>query len=697
MRMKKEKSVSEEEKELVFEDDNGISIDVWQKIVSTAKTQLDTSRQYKYARMKQIEENENLYLGIAEKEYKNPYDYCFPHMAGFVDTLMSEISDAPMVEFEQQGEEDYKAARVTTALFEQQTKSMLPHASWAIKDRYSKKLAIFSGVGIYKFYTQPSPFKAILTNVDHYDFHSEPAGGGDLEQHLFCGEEGIFKTKEEIEKSAEEGLYSKYWTSNLVNRTTGNDYKDNTESYTQRLNRYRGMGLDPESNNYVGQSIFKLVEWYTTYCGERYYVLFDERSMIALRVCKLVDMFSIIEPYDKPLWPYVIWHTHEDPRVFWSKAPCDDVRPISRSINKFINQELYNRDKKNMGHRLYDPKMVKDVKSLGDWRVDGLTPVDVGQNKTLSQSVHNLDVGVLNGTLEMVQFLDSWGGQKTGSTPGSQGNAPSAQKVGIFYGEMEQISKRLGVYNKSYKEAWAGIGLRFRVGIADNLEGETIPVKLLGAYGAEWPEISAEDMKSVRDFDIVVRGGDEIQMKKKEESARKAAGLKDIQTINPKWRDQQQLKALGYTDDEIKDAFSMQDPGLKELLSEAAMAEQEIVKGKNPPINRGANAAFMQHLINFAQNLSMKDKEKENEIAIKINEYARAHTSIAVDNEARSALRLITEAQEQAARARMATGMVPAGGEGAPVGPNMPVKEPVLSDAGVRGISQNITNTLMPQ
>lgn len=618
----------------------------WYEIISQSKKQLDQSRQFKSARMRQIKQNEDLYQGIGEKEYKNPYDYCYPYMAGFVDQLMGDIDEPPAVNFEHTKEASYRLAKKTTALYDKVSKSKLPHANWKIKDRFTKKLSIFSGVGIMKIWGESNPFKVHLTNIDHYDFHCEPGGGAILEDHLFMGEEGIYRSKEEMLHQAKNGVFNEQMTEMLVNQTTSNRYKDMYSQYIERLNRYRSLGLDPESHNYVGQQVFSLIEWYTTYKGDRYYCLFEENSMIAVRIERLEDMFSIVEPSDRPLWPYVSYHTHEDPKIFWSKAPSDDVRQVAITINKLINQQLYNRDKQNMGQRLYDPDMVKDVKSLGDWRVDGLTPVNTQNGeKNIARAVHRLDVGNLTGTVEFVEFLNQFAGQKTGSTPGSQGQAPSSQKVGIFYGEIQQISKRIGVYNASYREMWSAIGLRFRVALEDHLKDDKIQVKLMGATGIEWDEISEEDIKQISDFDITVEGGTESQAREEAANRKKMAGLKGVSTVNPKWRDIQVLKAIGFSDEEIKEAYALVDPGLKTLLSEAAQAEEDIVNGKDPELNRGANAAFMQHIVDFATDLSMDDKKKEAEIAIKLMRYAERHATIAAENEARKAVNMINDAK----------------------------------------------------
>ena len=87
--------------------------------------------------------------------------------------------------------------------------------------------------------------------------------------------------------------------------------------------------------------------------------------IIYIIIFMLIPIYWLI--YESKLWIV---------DVFWSKAPADDARPLARIINTMINQELYNRQKRNYGQRIYDPSMFPNVAALADWRPDGLIPAN---------------------------------------------------------------------------------------------------------------------------------------------------------------------------------------------------------------------------------------------------------------------------------------------------------------------------------
>lgn len=629
------------------------------KITKTSVEQLRTSRRYKLERMRQIGESEDLYFGVVKKQARNPFNESFPFMPGFVDGLMAKLDEMPQIEFVHADEADYNSARKYQALFNQVVSSPLPNAGWARKDRHCRKFAIFSGVGVYCFYGESYDglFKPHFETIDYYDFHAEPGGGGDLEGHLFCGVEGIFKTKEELIEGAKEDYYDPVQVSEILSfGQNDNDRKENQDQQNQRLNRHRGLGLDAQTNNYVGQDVYKLVQWCLVYGGVRWYVLFDERSEKWVRIKPLRELFPIVPETGDALWPYVAWHTHEEGRVFWSKAPADDARPIGRSINRVLNQELYNREKKNTGQRAYDPEMYKDVEALMDMRPDGLVPYDSkGGVRKASDGIYTFQVGDLGGSIDLAIFLDGYASQKTGTQTKTQQEKPADQKVGVFFGEMKQIEERVTLYNKSFKEAWVQIGYRFIQAVDDHVT-QPIAIEMMGADGIEWGEFTAADKRRNRDFKIVIKGGNEELAEAQAKSARKAEAVIKTATTNSRWKDREILKAAGYTDDEIKDAFSMLNPASQELLSEAALAVDDIAAGKRPKLNYSANLAFLQHLLDLAQEIN------DQNVQAQIYDYVLAHGKIAAQNEARKASSLISERK----LSMFVNGGAPKPGENAP-------------------------------
>ena len=601
------------------------------KITRQCIEQLRISRQYKRARMKQIQENEDLYAGVVEKSIRNPFNECFPFMAGFVDHLKAKIDDDSNLLFTYQSESDLKRAQKINSFYDMESKSIESNASWGLKHRHAKFNALFSGVAIYHYYAEKNPnYKSCLEVISHYDFHCEPRGGAILENHLFCGQDSIFKNIEDIKdnKSYNQGQVNKLYT-----EYQKLDYKENNDPDNLRNNRARSLAQDPVTSNFVGQDNVKFVQWYTTYKGKRYYVLFNEATAVWIRCCPIEELFP------DGLYPYITWHTNEDGDLFWGKAPADDARPIAKIINTMINQELYNRQKRNYGQRGYDAEMFPNVKALADWRPDGLVPVNTfGGQRPISNGVYEFKVGDLSGTLDLVTWLEQFTGKQVGYTASSAGQSEGDKKVGVFQGEVAQVEQLIGIKNKSYRDALSRLGLLFKQGLDHNL-AKSVAIKVMGAKGVEWSELSPEDLKTDKPLSIQPIGGtSELQLKKIKDNEKKTS-LSLLQTVNPQWKERQLLLLSNYSEEDVKDAFSTDTFAQKELMSEAAQAEKDIVQGLNPPLNRGADSNFIEHITNFATNT----EDLPMETYKKLMDYGFAHVDIAVENEIKNVKEMIRQ------------------------------------------------------
>lgn len=616
-----------------------LTAELCDEISKTARVQLRTSRQYKMKRMQDIGESEDLYFGIAKKQIRNPFNDSFPFMSGFVDGMMAKLDDLPEVEVTPTDEADYNAARKYQALLNQEMNSVLPNAKWAYKDRTCRKFAIFGGVGVYCIYGESfnGVFRLNFSTKDYYDFHCEPGGGGDLEEHLFCGEESVFKTREELLDGVIDGFYDDEQVRKLLTLGNPSDFKQNEDQQNQRLNRHRGLGLDAQSNNYVGQDLYKFCQWYLKYKGVRWYCLFEEMTGTWIRVKALRDLFPIVPQLGEALWPYVAWHTHEEGRLFWSKAPCDDARPIGISINRLLNQELYNREKKNNGQRAYDPEMYMDVEALQDNRPDGLVPFDSkGGTRAASDGIYKFDVGEITGTIDLVTYLDGFTSSKTGTQTQQETNKPADQKVGIYFGELKRVEERVSLSSKSFKEAWAAVAYRAIQAFDDHIT-QPMAIEMMGADGLEWSEFTPEDKKRKRDFGIKIKGGNDELQESLAKSARKQDALSKVKTVSPQWADRERLKNAGYSDEDLRAAFSNLSPASQQLMSEAAKAIDDIAEGKKPKLNYSANTAFAQKLLDEAKDINDLDIQEA------IYDYITAHTTIIAANDARTAVSLLQD------------------------------------------------------
>ena len=612
-----------------------LSKEIADAITQQAVLQIQTSRQYKRQRMDQIMENENLYHNLITPTLRNPFNEGFPFMAGFVDHLKAQIDDDSNLLFTHTSEADLKKALKINAFYEMESKSIKPNASWSLKHRHAKFNALFSGLATYHYYSEKNPeYKSCLEVISHYDFHFEPRGGAILENHLFCGQDNIFKNKEDIKDNKS---YDQTQVAKIISEYTKNDHKDNDDFDAIRNNRAKALDQDPQTHNYVGQDVVKLVQWYTTYKGKRYYVLFNEFTSTWIRCCPIEDLFP------DGLYPYVVWHTNEDPDLMLSKAPADDARAVAKIMNTMINQELYNRQKSNYGETHYDAEMYPNIKALTDPRPDKHVPVDTkGGNRPLSTGIFKVPVPGLNGTLDLVTWLEGFTGKQIGYTSSSAGQSENDKKVGVFQGEIMQVEKLIGIKNKSYRDALSRLGLLFKQGLEHNLS-KPMAIKMMGAKGIEWDELGPDDVKTDKDLGIQPVGGTSEMQLKRQTDLEKRATLIDLQSVNPQWKEKQLLLLSQFTEEDVKDAFSTDTFAQKELLSEAAQAEKDIVEGKEVKLNRGADSNFIQHITDFATNTEDLDLETYT----KLMDYAFAHVDVAVENESRNIKEMIRQKKMQ--------------------------------------------------
>ena len=619
---------------------NHLPEDLANKLTEIAIRQFKVGFEHKKDRMEDICKNEEFYnlrkITVPVGRFAVP----LPIMGGFVDMLMSKIDEPPSSKFKHTDLADLKKMRMVSMAFEKDSSPI--RGNWAQIDRWSKKLACFSGRAILKFYAESDPkYKATFGIVDHEDFICEPMGGGDLNNHLFRGQDSIFRTKAQLERGARSGLYDAGQVRKLVATATDGVMKNTETFYANKKRRFSLLGLNLLDNTYVGQPIYKFIEWVMDYEGEKYYLLFNYATGIWIRAHVLEEVF------ESKLDPWVSWATHEDPNVFWSKAPCDDMRPICDTAETLLNQELYNRRKRNMGQRAFDPNIFKDPLQL-PWRPDGLIEGDTSGGKQLSQGIYEFKTDQLQGTIDLFAYLDAFAGRKTGISPQAPGAPEQAEeKVGIRFADLQAMADLIGLRNKSYRKAQDEIALRYYWGTIEHLPEKTL-IEMIGEGGIGWDKVKKEGSHA---FDIELVGGTAemsanlAKAKKREDVLvliSKDQQLKD--ECNPRWRLKQMLQHGEYEDADIKGAMTKGDLGDIEILSEAAKAVQDIAQGREPKLIRGANTAFLQYILDFATDkITFEEKSdkpedvKNREIYTKLIKYFQRHIPIATENAARKA------------------------------------------------------------
>ena len=174
------------------------------------RRQLMQSTLMKAPRMAKISEYETAYVGNVAPKLRSSFNIPNLVFSGMVDTLISDFDDPIELKFEEEDAADYNALKKINFAWKVESHKLTPNARWDMKCRWDKKNAVFSGRGIQKTYASSNPdYKSHFDIVNYKNFHCETKGGGNLEAHLFAGQEEIFRTREELEEGADDGYYSR--------------------------------------------------------------------------------------------------------------------------------------------------------------------------------------------------------------------------------------------------------------------------------------------------------------------------------------------------------------------------------------------------------------------------------------------------------------------------------------------------------
>jgi len=577
-----------------------LEIKLADKLTAIACKQLAAGVQFRQPRMVEIAKAVDLYNNKTKPALRGRFNVPIPMMGGFVDTLMSKIDDPPKITYNPTEEADtIKSKKIQSAWEIDANKGR-----WEIKDRAIKKLAIFSGRGIAKIFSESKPtYQNHFEPVDYMDFVAEPQGGGNLEDHLFCGQENIFRTWNQLETAGKSGLYDISQVRKLKANTHDVNYKKNEEIFQNKQDRYGALGLDADTNNYVGQDLYNLTEWGMVYNGKRYYLLFDYPTGTWVRAEELKDVFK------SDLWPWISFATHEDAFNFWSKAPCDDMRPVASAVHTIFNQVLENINKKNWHGRAYDPEVFTNPSQL-KFTPEGLAQATPKPGKSIKDGIMDFETPEIAGSVNLIGFINSFAGEKTAITPSAQGTSDQ-QRVGIYYGDLQQVADRLGLYSKAYKDFYHQAGVRYIHGLDEHMP-QKMMVKYLGEEGLEWDYLRKDEIPSLSRLDIEVIGGraeaeaDELKKKSKAEAIGFIYKFPELRAgLNHSWSLEELLANGGYDDSAIRIAKDVQGgAGDREMRAIASEENQRIFNGKDVPPNRKATTAHLQKHLDFADDLS---------------------------------------------------------------------------------------------
>lgn len=604
-----------------------------QKIIAQALTELQFAREYKQGKVENWKINEDLYYSRKSSPQSSRANVDLGQMSSFVHTLLSKIDNPLIFKFVKRKDSQLKRVKYLNALrVSDQDKN-----DWDIKDIAGKKQALIYGRAIYS-YTAQSPngiYEANLEPVDVYDFLIDPSGGGiDIERAFYMGRYGVVKTRSDIKKGVKEGIYLKTEAQKLLDGN-GNSNESSQEE-TNKQNRTYDTNVWRQEKEIGNPDKYKFWEWYTTYDGERYYLLLQEDGATAIRVEPLTELF------ESNLYPFWTWAAFPDLTEYWTPSYCDYVREIFMAQAVSINQMLDNAEQVNKPQRLVNVGAVKNLAEL-KYRREGYIKVKDGVD--LNQAVQQLITPSIDTPIAVFNTLDAIQEKASGVTAGAKGLSDE-DKVGVYEGNQANAADRFGFLNKSYSFGYKRFSKLYEHGVREHLIKKQA-VDILGPNGVELVEVSRRDIFRKNDeFAVMVESSNAETSLSEVEKRTKIAFLNNqsgnpIQ--NPEKAYEIQASIAGFDEDTIRQLLDTSDYGNAELMSEAERDIEAILDGEIIEPNANANTAYKQRFVDYLKD----NREKISyEQFIALSEYVLSLEEIITQN-------MITQANDMLFKQQM--------------------------------------------
>lgn len=590
-----------------------ISYETRQKIIDQAILELQFARKYKQGKVTNWKLNEDLYYGkkVVGQEARANVD--LGQMSSFVHTLLSKIDNPLVFKYIKRKESQLKRVNLLNAVrrIDQQTDS------WDIKDITGKKQAIIYGRAIYSYTaTSINGYKACLDNVDVYDFLIDPSGGGiDIEKAFYMGRYGVVKTKAELKKGIKEKIYNKTETERLI-EGSGNADEINQEQMNKQ-NRTYDTDVYTQQKQIQDSDKFKFWEWYTTYNGERYYLLLNEKGATAISVCRLTDLF------ESDMFPFWTYAAFPDLTEFWTPSFCDYVREIFMAQAISINQMLDNAEQINKPQKLVNVSLIQNLAEL-KYRREGI--IKINNTINLASAVQTIVTPSIDTPIKVFQLLDGIQEKASGVTAGAKG-VSEEDKVGIYEGNQANAADRFGFLNKSYAFGYNRFAVLYENGVREHLI-KKIAVDILGPNGVEIHEINKRDIFRKDDkFGIMVESSNaEIALSETEKRTKIAFlnGQSGNPIQNPQKAYEIQATIAGFDEDTIRQLQDTSDFGTASIMAEAERDIEALLDNEKIKPNQGANTAYKQRFVDYMtdnqENISQDQFIRLAEYVMKLDE-----------------------------------------------------------------------------
>lgn len=617
-------------------------------IVKQANHEILFARRHKEGKISNWHKNESLYFGKKEVSDDALANVDLGRMQEHIHTLLSKIDSPLTFKFNKKKLAQLRRVERLNALKSYDA----DRDNWDIKDIVGKKQAVMYGRAIYSYFaSSDGGYRPHLENVDVYDFLIDPSAGGiDIEQGRYMGRWGVVKDRYELKGN-------KMYISTEVDRLLqGNGNADvRTIEETNKDNRTYSLEYMNREKQLTTKDKFKFWEWFTTFEGERYYLLLDPNLGCAIRVEKLKDMF------ESDLWPFWTYAAFPDLTEFWTPSYADYVREIFMAQSKSINQMLDNAEKINKPQKIVDVNAIRNLAQLKYKRGGNY----IESNGDVNKAIKYVETPSIQTPIMVFDKLENIQQQASGLTAGVSGVADTDGRATIYEGNQASAADRFGLLNKSYSFGYRRFAKLWELGVREHLT-QKIAIDILGPDGIDIEMVTRKDLfKGKEDYAVLVESSNsELQLseqKKRTLSAMYSAVL-NSPLVNQKFVLERIAEIAGEEPEQIRQLLDNTNYGQARIMAEADRDIERILDGEMPSPNRVANTAYKQRFIDYMQD---REEDLDLETFTRMVQYIQSLDQVIVSNMTR-------QASEEATRQLAA-------GQGAPKlrapGPAQPIQD----------------------
>lgn len=567
-----------------------------QEIRDQALKEVTFARTYKQGKIKNWQKNEEMYYGKKTTTTESRANVDLSRMQEYVHTLLSKVDNSLIFKYTKRKEAQLKRVALLNSLVQMDRQK----GNWDIKDLAAKKQCILYGRAIYAYTAadEKDIYSSCLENVDVYDFLIDPSAGGiDIERGFYMGRYGVIKTRDDLKEGIKNKEYIKSETEQLL-QGVGNSTELPQQENDKRV-RTEAQNTTSTTKQLQDNDKFKFWEWFTTYKGQRYYVLLNTNGF-AIKVTPLKDMF------ESGFWPFWTYAAFPDLTEFWTPSFADYVREMFMVQNVSINQMLDNAEAINKPQKVVNVGALEDLAQL-KYRRDGLifTKGDFDANKV----VQTLNVPSINTPIQVFNVLEGIHEKASGVTAGAKGVEEVDGKVGIYQGNQQAAADRFALFNKSYSFGTSRFAKLYEYGVRENLL-KKVAVELVGPNGVELVEVKRADIfRKGDEYGVLVEASNQEVLETLQEMQEKmkflaSNAMNPIQ--NPKKAYEIGAKTAGFTAEDVRELLDTSEFGNSELMSEAERDLESLIAGDFIKPNKWANNAYKQRMVDY-----LKDHEED--------------------------------------------------------------------------------------